>query len=256
MTGLYIGLHHLMRRPPGRFSLYEGCNLWHHLAGLVFGVFTLTWVLSGLLSMNPWGWLEGGGAARERELLRGSHGISGAEMRAVLDALAAARLSGAVSIKMAPFNGHAYFVASGADGTRQRLNLNGVPTPLSEADLAYAAGALGETSGIGRLELLNREDEYYFGHHRDAAPLPVYRIVLPDDSATRYYIDPVSGELLGKIDPGARGYRWLHQGLHRLDFSASMRARPRWDILMLLLMSGVTMVCVTGTCLGCRRLLR
>ena len=35
------------------------------LPGLVFGVFTLTWVLSGLLSMNPWGWLEGVGAQAE-----------------------------------------------------------------------------------------------------------------------------------------------------------------------------------------------
>jgi len=39
---------------------------------------------------------------------------------------------------------------------------------------------------------------------------------------------------------------WLHQGLHRLDFAAVLRARPLWDLIMLLLMSGVTLLCVTG----------
>jgi hypothetical protein len=54
----------------------------------------------------------------------------------------------------------------------------------------------------------------------------------------------------------ARGYRWLHQGLHRLDFTARMRIRPWWDAFTLLLMLGVTTVCVTGTILGYRRLTR
>jgi hypothetical protein len=49
-------------------------------------------------------------------------------------------------------------------------------------------------------------------------------------------------------------YRWLHQGLHRLDFAAAIRARPQWDAIMLLLMSGVTVVCATGAYLGYRRL--
>jgi hypothetical protein len=83
---------------------------------------------------------------------------------------------------------------------------------------------------------------YYFGHHRDAAPLPVYRAVRDDESATRFYVDAVSGELIGKIDSSAKRYRWPHQGLHCMDFNAAMRGRPEWDVLMLLLLSGVTFV--------------
>jgi len=256
VIGLYIGLRQFMHRPTGRFSPYEGFNLWHHVAGLVFGVFTLTWILSGLLSMNPWGWLEGAGAGRERVLLRGKPMVSGADISAALEAMAATRPSGAVSITMAPFNGRLFFVAGGADGTRRRFSADGVPTPLSEADLAHVAGVLREKGGLEHLELLNREDDYYFSHHHDMVPLPVYRIVRRDGSGTRYYIDAVSGELIAKMDRGARGYRWLHEGMHRMDFTASMRGRPQWDVLMLLLMSGVTLVCVTGTYLGYRRLLR
>ncbi|TFH75226.1 hypothetical protein E3V39_03625 [Gammaproteobacteria bacterium LSUCC0112] len=44
---------------PRSLSPYPGWWYWHHMAGLVFGVLTLTWVFSGLLTMNPWGWLSG-----------------------------------------------------------------------------------------------------------------------------------------------------------------------------------------------------
>ncbi|MFN2964375.1 hypothetical protein, partial [Escherichia coli] len=27
---------------------------WHHLAGLLFGALVLSWIFSGLMSMNPW----------------------------------------------------------------------------------------------------------------------------------------------------------------------------------------------------------
>jgi uncharacterized iron-regulated membrane protein len=106
-----------------------------------------------------------------------------------------------------------------------------------------------------RAEVLTREDSYSTAHRREPATLPVYRIILSDKSATRYYVDAISGEVLAKMDPGARGYRWLHEGLHRLDFTAWLRDRPTWDMMMLILLSGVTTVCVTGSYLGLRRLL-
>jgi uncharacterized iron-regulated membrane protein len=254
ITGLYIGARRLLLRPDGRWSPYHGFNLWHHVAGLVFGVLTLTWVLSGLLSMNPWGLLEGAGGEQERSQLRGGHDISGAEIKAALQSFAAVHPSDPVSINIAPLNDQMYFIASTAAGDRRRLSSDAEPAPLSAADLAYVGRVLSDGGAPLAPWLMRQEDAYYFRHHRDLAPLPVYRMILADGSATRYYIDPISGELLAKFDRGARGYRWLHQGLHRMDFTAVMRGRPQWDILMLLLVSGVTMVCVTGTYLGYRRL--
>ena len=61
-SGLVWGLWRVS--PAGRYRLrgsashtpYAGLMRWHHYGGLVFGVFTFTWVLSGGLSMEPWGW--------------------------------------------------------------------------------------------------------------------------------------------------------------------------------------------------------
>src|SRR5450755_1020473 len=95
----------------------------------------------------------------------------------------------------------------------------------------------------------------YFSHHHDVATLPVYRTIVPG-SGTRYYVDPAAGTLVAKLDANAQAYRWLHEGLHRLDFTALLRGRPQWDVLMLVLLSGVTVVCTTGAYLGYRRLTR
>jgi hypothetical protein len=252
-VGIYLGICRLRARPAGRWSPYVGFNLWHHIAGLVFGVFALTWVLSGLLSMNPWGWLQGAGAQAESTAIEGAPGSSAAGLDVVLQNLVSAHPA-AVSLKAAPLNDELYFVASRASGERLRLNKRGAPAPLGGPELKFLAHALGSGATPSVPELLTQEDDYYFSHHRELAVLPVYRLVLA--SGTRYYLDSVSGMLVAKLDAGRRAYRWLHEGLHRLDFADGLRARPQWDLIMLLLMSGVTVLCATGAYLGYRRLTR
>jgi len=248
--GIYLGVRQMAAQPAGRWSPYVGFNFWHHAAGLVFGLFALTWVLSGLLSMNPWGWLEGAGAHAENTRIKGASGAPDAQLAAALQSLADAHPI-AVALKAAPLNGRLYFVANSASGEVERLDAHGAPAPLGASELDFLSGAL---QGAAAPELLTKEDNFYFGHHQEQVTLPVYRTVL--ESGTRYYLDAVSGMLVAKFDGSAQGYRWLHQGLHRLDFTAPWRVRPRWDAFMLLLMAGVTTVCVTGAILGYRRVTR
>jgi hypothetical protein len=253
--GIYIGVRQTTAQPAGQWSPYRGFNLWHHIAGLAFGILTLSWVLSGLLSMNPWGLFEGTSAQTERTRLRGAQ-PSGLDLERAMQAFAIDPPKEIVSLTASPLNGRLFFIATTVQGERRRFNAAAAPAPLDDADLSYVAAALSGTGPSAVPMLLQQEDSYYFSHHRDAAPLPVYRIALRDGSDTRYYIDPLSGMLIAKVDRAAQDYRWWHQALHRLDFTAGMRGRPQWDALMLLLLSGVTLLCVTGAVLGCRRLLR
>jgi PepSY-associated TM region len=259
--GIYLGWRQLAAQPPGRWSPYHGFNLWHHAAGLIFGILTLSWVLSGLLSMNPWGWLESGGAQSENAKLRGAPEPSLARIGAALQAFADGgvfadgRAFDAVSLRVAPLNGEIYFVASTLEGERRRFDAAAAAAPLSGDDLKFLARVLTGAGAPITPQLMSGEDNLYFSHHRDVVELPVYRMILPG-SGTRYYVDPVAGMLVAKFDANAQAYRWLHEGLHRLDFTASWRGRPQWDVLMLVLLSGVTVVCVTGAYLGFRRLTR
>lgn len=254
--GLYIGVRELLQRPPGRWSAHRGIMLWHHVSGLLFGFFALTWVASGLLSMNPWGVLETSSAHAERGLLTGAL-PSGRQVKESLRALAAVMPSaGIVSVHSAPLLGQLFLIATDDRSAEWRLDARALAAPLSASEIASEAQALSRGSAFAGPQLLTRGDTYYFGHHGDTVPLPVYRVVLRGGQRTRYYLEPLSGELVSKIDRNGREYRWLHDALHRMDFASAVRARPLWDVLTLVLMSGVTLLCATGAFIGLRRLAR
>jgi uncharacterized iron-regulated membrane protein len=182
---------------------------------------------------------------------------SGARVKESLRALASAPLPYAVvSVSPAALWGNLYLVVTSAGGSRWRIDATGSPAPIGSADRMKIAQTLGGTQKDAVPELMTQGDAYYYSHRAHPAPLPVYRIILNNEQRTRYYLDPVSGIPLGSLDSNARRYRWLHQGLHTLDFSPVLRARPVWDLLMLSLLSGVTVVCVTGAYLGLRRCFR
>lgn len=247
-TGLWLGVQRFLRRPPGHWSPYRGLLLWHHVPGLIAGVFALTWVASGLISMNPWGFLDSSDDGPPR-----TGTISGAQARRALEDLSRAPPPGRyVSIASSLFDGKLYLIATTAADVRTRLDAQGIPRPLSATEIQRQARSL--TGTDVQPELMTAEDPYYFSHHRETAPLPVYRCVLPDAERTRYYIDPLSGALLRRVDGNSRWYRWLHEGLHRMDFTPVLRARPLWDAVMWALMSGVATLCCTGAVLGIRRL--
>lgn len=61
IAGIWIGLLRVRLRKrykSGSVSPYRGWMKWHHVVGLVGGVFVVTWVFSGWLSMSPWGGLR------------------------------------------------------------------------------------------------------------------------------------------------------------------------------------------------------
>jgi hypothetical protein len=98
--GIFIGARQFIHRPVGHWSPYQGFNLWHHLAGLAFGLLALTWILSGFLSMNPWGWLEGEGAQTELSGFRGKPEVLGVDLKGGLAAFVRMHPPGVVSINM------------------------------------------------------------------------------------------------------------------------------------------------------------
>jgi hypothetical protein len=223
--------------------------LWHHVPGLIFGLFTFTWVMSGFLSMNPWGTLEGVSADPDRARVQGRV-LTGAEVKRTVRDLTGMRLDpDVVSIASAPFDGSFYLIATSRDGGRWRLDATG--QPASPPDITRIATLLGTSNGGRGPELIDREDAYYFGHHGEPVPLPVYRLIL-DGRDIRYYIDSLSGDIVREVDANGRWYRWLEQAPHRLDFATGLRARPTWDLVTLLLLAGVALSCGTGFYLGVR----
>jgi hypothetical protein len=254
LTGIWLGIVQIRAGRTRRLSPYSGWNLWHHVSGLVFGILLLTWVGSGLLSMNPWGLLETSGGRAEGERLRGVDFTTGEAIASIQQFAEGGRLYDAVRITSAPFAGHRYLaVQTRAGGTRlDAMTLE--PAPLAEEQLAKSAALLQPEAAIASSELLHEGDAYYYDDHDGRRAFPVYRVILADSEHTRYYIDPEDGRLLQKTDRAGRGYRWLFQALHRWDFAPALNRRPLWDLVVLTLLLGVTAVSMTGLYLGYRRI--
>ncbi len=247
ITGLLIGIRQFTAKTSGRRSPYRGWTLWHHYVGLIFGVLTLTWLVSGFFSMNPWGTLEGRSFRTEADRL--------SAVNAPLDDVVATlrRLSqlpnDSVRLSSAYWLGEPYFLAWARTGKATRMAVPGSAAALTITDAQQAAQIIQGAGAI--VTQLNSADAYYYSHH-DEREFPVFRVSYANGE--RYYLSQRSGQLLLGMDANRRWYRWLFQALHRGDFHAIARLRPLWDGMMLLALLCVSIGVGTGTYLGVKRL--
>lgn len=259
LTGLVVGFRQLKnsrsKSDYRRLSPYKGVHLFHHYLGLIFGVFTLVWVSSGLLSMNPQGFLIGSGVEMESQRLR-ERFLAIDEMGRVLADREFQHLSSDYArVDFSMLNGELSMVAFTTDGTQYLLDRSSFePVSLPSEALRILAEKLQPDFPIVSQQLLSEADEYYYSRHQPME-FPIYRVIIGDTQSSRYYLSPVSGEIVMKVDSDARWYRWLFYAAHRLDFTAIARSSPIRDFFMLLLMAGVVTLCGTGTWLAARRVL-
>ncbi|MEH6911416.1 MAG: hypothetical protein V7459_12580 [Oceanicoccus sp.] len=256
-TGLVVGFKQLKVNGSGAEgesrSPYRSVHLFHHYLGLVFGVFALAWVASGLLSMNPQGLLISDSAELETQRLQ-QRFLAIDDMALVLGDREFQRLSNDyVRVDFSMLSGKLSMVAFTADGTQHLLDTNNYePVSFPREALQILAKKLQPDFPVVSQQLLPQADDYYYSRHQPVE-FPIYRVVLGDIQGSRYYLSPVSGEIVMKVDREARWYRWLFYGLHRLDFSAITRSEPTRNFFMLLLLAGVSGLCGTGTWLAARR---
>jgi len=255
VIGVYVGIRQFKSRRSGRYSPYRGAALWHHYVGLVFGALMLTWLVSGFFSMNPWGALESRSFAGETQRQRGDDLVLDDAMMQAIWRLAAAPLArDAVRIEAHLAAGERFFTVTDRAGDRHMPGeAPGEVGPFAQNALIAAPERMRPGIAVAEQGWIDEDDAYYFTHHEEM-PLPVYRIVYADGE--RFYLDALTGEIVYAVDANRRLYRWLHYGLHRGDFTAFIRQRPVWDLLMLPLMLGVSLMGLTGTWIGLRRVRR
>lgn len=281
LLGLVLGVVQYRRKKPLRSAIpYSGWTRWHYVTGVVFGVFTLTWAFSGLLSMEPYAWTRATGLEVDREALTGGALDVSAFPRMQPDTWT--RLLDGRPIKEVEFtriqDEHYYLVRHAPDavveGDRERLHqpypVNGQRSPnralVSASTLEVRRQPFSVDSLMARLrrampdvpiveqQLLNDYDSYYYSRGRQT-PLPILRVKFADPAATWVYIDPEMSQVVAAIHRLNRVERWLYNGLHSLDFSFWYNS-VAWDIGMITLCLGGLTSSGIGLLLGVRRLRR
>jgi len=228
---------------------------WHHILGLAAGVVSVTWILSGLLSMNPFGVFSPRGALPAERAA-----WSGKEAGALVDpsrALALAALPAAREIDLVQLQGQGWYRVRGAAGPGDQLLVGGdgaVQAALPAELMTAALSAL--RPGRPVLSRLTEYDGLYYAREPAGAagtyarPLPVWRAEWGDGVAL--YADPASARLLLRADAGTPWQRVLYNGLHSVDF-APLVARPVLRVSLLVGLCALGLVlCVTACVLAWR----
>lgn len=254
LSGIWIGILQLRiqrRHERDRLSPYHGWKSWHHWTGIVGGVFLLSWIFSGWLSVNPNGWLSGG--SPDVDALLRYAGNDRPEFAVDFGKLAH---ESARTVRFLRIDGVPIAAVVQADGAERLLDARtGERVTFMDSQLIRAAGQLMPDRQMIEHERIEKYDSYWYAHH-DHPPLPVLRVAFDDPQHTWFYIDPATGLVLDMLDDGGRRYRWWFNALHRLDFSWLAQNRVLWHtIVWVLCLAGLT-ISASGTVIGWRRLRR
>jgi hypothetical protein len=285
LLGLVLGITQYRRSKPFRLATaipYAGWMRWHYITGVVFGIFTLTFAYSGLLSMEPYEWTNATGLEVEPDVFTG--GATELARFGPMNPAAWERLMGGRAIKEVEFariQDDPYYIVRHAplletgDKRRERLHQPYGVTGRNEPDrLLVAADTLAirnepftVDSLISRLkaalpdvpiadyQLLAEYDSYYYSRGRQT-PLPVLRVRFEDPARTWVYVDPEMSQVLAQIHRWNRVERWLYNGFHSLDFAFWYDKRPLWDIGMIALCLGGLASSGIGLAMGVKRMRR
>jgi hypothetical protein len=247
---------------------YSGWMRWHHYAGLLFGLFSFTWIVSGALSVNPYGWAPGTGPTRQqREAVTGGP----VDFQSIgLDQLRAAAAAflpefAPKEIDVFQFRGKLYLTANPPLATDHRMVRmvrmvslaapeRGTFTKFDDGIMLDIAREAMPGVPVQDETWLHEYDSYYYS--RDGVrPLPVLRVRYADAQSTWLYLDPHRGSI-SRYERLGRLNRWLYHGLHSLDFPFLYYRRPLWDIVVIVLSIGGIALSATTLWPAFRRLMR
>ncbi|WP_078473932.1 PepSY domain-containing protein [Pseudomonas sp. MF4836] len=264
LSGMLVGVLRWRFTKPyrsGSRTPYKGIARWHHLLGLVFGSLALTWVFSGWLSMNPWRVFEHPQALASAAY-QGGPLIAEAFATDTTEALARFTAEGFIprEIEWRRIGGQGYLLARDGTGAVRLLDGDGRVHQSLEPEALVRAAAAMWPAGTPQVETLHAYDAYYYGRaehsmlgHLDK-PLPALRLRFDDPAATWLHLDPRSGALIEQLDERRRVYRWLFNLLHSWDWLPLLERPPLWQGLLITLSVGGSLLSLSATWLGWRRL--
>ncbi|QEI07684.1 PepSY domain-containing protein [Pigmentiphaga aceris] len=263
LTGTIVGImrwRFTRRYKSGSRSPYpSGMMRWHHISGLLFAAITLTWMFSGLMSMNPWRIFDAGAPALKMADMNGSPLLPSATDATPANLLLAAH-GNVRELRWVQVAGQSLVLARHAGGKPVVLDAGSGQAINIDPERLKSAAAKLVAAPVARVEVLTAYDLYYYARVESAMmgggykPLPIWRVVFDDKVGTWVHLDPHTGAVLDRSDSHRRTSRWLFAMLHSWDWLPLLERRPIWDVLMVVLSLGGAVLSLTSVVIGWRRL--
>jgi hypothetical protein len=249
LLGIYLGVLRLVKvRRSGQklLSPFRGWMRWHHILGLISGLFVLSWIFSGWLSMDHGRLFSMPDATVEQKAQ--VQGLSMSDMGTHIKKEDLRGYRNTHEIIFHAFGGAAFTTAKNIDGMVGTQSIS--PSEIARViDIAWPKSDVANYGAI-------RSPDTYSDLREGQLPAGTIRVELNDTDSTWVHVDAYSGEILSVMDRSRRLYRWLFNGLHSLDLPGFVEQRPLWDFVMLLLLLIGFVGSLTGVVLGSRRLFR
>ena len=313
VTGLVVGVWRYSlkarfrhrQRAESSHSPYHGWMKWHHYAGLIFGLITFTWMVSGAVDVPGIPGLNNVASPFQADftpaqLRQGARSNQGTGAPVHLEPITVERIrqsADAIASSFPPkelelleVGEKPYFIAYKAPVSEQELdawtiqsgldslspNLDqehvlvsattperGVFSRFDDDTMFEIAKAAMPDVAIKDAVWLNEYDDYYYysvasfnsGLMKPVRTLPVLRVRFDDSRQTWLYMTPSHGQMT-HANTESRIVRWSLYGFHALDFSFLYNRRPLWDIVVIALLTGSTVLSSTTLLPMYRRLKR
>ena len=253
LSGMYLGIYFLVKnyRKHRRITtpFKKGIWKWHHISGLIFGIFLICWGVSGCLAMQRVPkWLVN---------YDGDYFLSASKFwgKKPLE-LSAYKLDyrdifkkyeDIKKISWQHFgNVPAYLIVAGdkeivIDASQPEIIKE---LQLSEKDIRDSLKKYYGDDVKFTIVLMDDYDEYYLSQ-KDGYPLPVWKVDVLNDDGARLYISPKDG-YIKYLNNNRMAKKWLFSATHYLGIKYFVLHEPMRLICLWMLCIGCVIVCVSG----------
>lgn len=261
IAGMYVGISLVYKRfkktrkfgSPYTKPLYY----WHHLCGLVFGVFLITWAISGAISLQklPQSMVKTYGDYKINSRTVRGEALSldkyVLDYRKVFDSFKDVKEISWSHYQDVPIYSVVYgdklaFVDASSSSFKELY--------LKKEDVLNSIYNIHGKHTECNISLLNAYDDYYLSLTNELS-LPVYKIELNDKDESLYYINPRTGKYK-YLNKNKKLKKLLFSGLHYFKFKFFSDKSLLWTICIWFLCIGGIVVSSTGIGLSVKRIIR
>ncbi|MDO5017202.1 MAG: PepSY domain-containing protein [Porphyromonas sp.] len=260
LSGLVLGIYRTVRcRRSGQKGWSPFRRKWyllHHITGLLFGVVVLTWMFSGWMSLDrlPRSWT---GDAPRAQLKALSKSQPIAPDSRIDFATVLRSHPGSKRITYANYMGRDYYETESESGVHYDMIESGgvAPLQLTGSEVLQYIKESRVGAEVTDTTLLTQYTRLYHPHPKGKRlpPLPALRVETAEGTTMYVALDTPKIKLDNRA---TRLNGWAYSKLHSFNFLWGYKHPTLWLSVMLILLTGGTLVSISGGVLGFKALRR
>jgi hypothetical protein len=239
---------------------YTGLMRWHYVTGVIFGVISLTFVFSGMLSMEPFFWASEPGAVDGIPQALTGGGLDLSAFPPMQPDAWRQVMSGrpVKEVEYRRIQDMPFYVVRGVEAEPLLLSADPLEVRREPFSMESVLGRVKDANPempIMETQVLDAYDSYYYPR-AGKPPLPVLRVKFGDPESTWVYVDPQMSQVVGSVTSRQRLQRWIYNAFHSLDFNFWYYQGAAWQAGIIALNAGGALLSVIGVMLSIKRVAR